>query len=148
MCIRDRSQGFIPWRLSYEPVDLSDILTEEEKANEKEPKKEEVLETVEKLIKDRIELATKASTVGYLWSSKSSEFRKVVGSMGSNIKKIREATGTLINVPKKNDKVSDIIYIRGTKEGVQKASEMITQKLKNWAVAFIKFNAKALSICR
>ncbi|SCV00213.1 LANO_0F05776g1_1 [Lachancea nothofagi CBS 11611] len=125
------SQGSIPWRLSYEPVDLSDILTPEEQANEKEPKKEEVLSAVQKLIEARIELAPKASFVGYLWAKNSQDFRKVVGSMGSNIKKIREATNTLITVPKKGDKVPDIIYIRGTKEGVEKAADLITKKLKN-----------------
>ncbi|SCV02651.1 LAME_0H03774g1_1 [Lachancea meyersii CBS 8951] len=127
----DEAQGSIPWRLSYEPVDLSDILTPEEQAAESQPKKEEVLVQVQKLIEARIELAPQASVVGYLWSKKPQDFRKVVGSMGSNIKKIREATGTLINVPKKGDKITDVIYIRGTKTGVEKAAEMITKKLKN-----------------
>ncbi|KAM3159914.1 hypothetical protein ACU8KH_06009 [Lachancea thermotolerans] len=127
----DESQAPIPWRLSYEPVDLSDILTEEERANDKQMSKDEVLEKVQKIIQQKIDLAPQASTVGYLWSRKPQDFRKVVGSLGSNIKRIREATNTVINVPKKNEKVNDIIYIRGTKEGVEKASELIKNKLKN-----------------
>ncbi|SCU89157.1 LAFA_0E16424g1_1 [Lachancea sp. 'fantastica'] len=127
----NEAQGSIPWRLSYEPVDLSDILTPEEQASEVQPKKEEVLAKVTDLIKARIELAPKACVVGYLWSKKSQHFRKVVGSMGSNIKKIREATETLINVPKKGDKVPDVIFIRGTEAGVTKAADLITKKLKN-----------------
>ncbi|CEP64175.1 Scp160p LALA0_S10e04126g [Lachancea lanzarotensis] len=127
----NEAQGSIPWRLSYEPVDLSDILTPEEQANENQPKKEDVLTKVRGLIEARINLAPKASVVGYVWSKNSQDFRKVVGSMGSNIKKIREATDTLINVPKKTDKVPDVIFIRGTEAGVTKAADLITKKLKN-----------------
>ncbi|SCW04426.1 LAFE_0H13256g1_1 [Lachancea fermentati] len=124
-----KDSEFIPWRLSYEPVDLSDILTEEEPKNE--PTKEEVLEKVKKLVQERIELAPKATTVGYVWSNKPQNFRKVVGPMGSNIKRIREATGALISVPKKDDKINDVIYIRGTKEGVEKAADLVIKRLKN-----------------
>ena len=45
--------------------------------------------------------------------------------MGSRVQNVRTNTGTIINIPRKNDKVNDIIYIRGTKEGVEKAGNMI-----------------------
>ncbi|SCU98322.1 LADA_0H12178g1_1 [Lachancea dasiensis] len=128
---KDKVEGTIPWRLSYEPVDLSDILSPEEQDKEPLPKKQDVLAQAQKLIEQRIELASRASTIGYLWSSKPQDFRKVVGPMGSHVKKIREASNTLISIPKKGDAVADIIFIRGTKEGVEKAADAITKTLKN-----------------
>ncbi|AAS50189.1 AAL177Wp [Eremothecium gossypii ATCC 10895] len=116
----------IPWRLTYEHVDLSDILGEEGKHA---MTKEQALEAAADQIKERIELAPKANCIGYLWCENVKKFNKVVGPGGSNIKQIRETTNTLINVPKKSDKVSDIIYVRGTKESVEKACKMICDAL-------------------
>lgn len=122
------SSAPIPWRLSYEPVDLSDILGEEAKKDE--PNKEEVLEKAAKLIKEKIELAPTANVVGYVWFKDPKKFNKIVGPGGSNIKKIRESTGTIINVPRKTDKVNDVVYIKGTREGVEKAGELVMAALK------------------
>ncbi|EDO14675.1 hypothetical protein Kpol_282p2 [Vanderwaltozyma polyspora DSM 70294] len=129
-------EGTIPWRLSYEPIDSTGLFDDEENKEEKKEEKdvkalkEEAIKKATKLIEDRIALAEKANFVAYIWSSDARKFNKIVGPGGSNVKKIRENTGTIINVPKRSDKVNDIIYVRGTKEGVEKAAESIVKSLK------------------
>lgn len=129
--------GEIPWRLSYEPIDLDELLGEEDKTKESKDeesdakKKQTAIDEAIKLIEERISMAPNANFVGYVWSSDPKKFNKIIGPGGSNIKKIREATGTVINVPKRSDKIDDVVYIKGTKEGVEKAGEMITKNLKN-----------------
>lgn len=127
--------GDIPWRLNYEPIDLSNILGEDEgtpkkkKEENSEAKKQEALSAVAKLIEERITMAPNATYAAFVWCSDPKKFNKIVGPGGSNVKKIREATGTIINVPRRSDKVNDIVYIRGTKEGVEKASKLISKSL-------------------
>lgn len=130
-------EGTIPWRLTYEPIDLSGILDDE--FEEKKPvekvdeaaKKQAALDTATKLIEERVQAASQSNFVGFVWAADTRKFNKIVGPGGSNVKKIRSSTGVLINVPRKNDTVNDIIYIRGTKEGVEKAAEMVIKSLKN-----------------
>lgn len=131
-------EGEIPWRLSYEPIDLDNILGEDEETKKEEKdkstddsKKQAALDEAIKLIEERVTLAPTATAVGYIWSADSKKFNKIVGPGGSNIKKIREATGTIINVPKKSDKINDVVYIRGTTEGVKKAGDLVLKALKN-----------------
>lgn len=132
-------EGQIPWRLIYEPVDLTNILGEEEtEEGEKEPVKQDpasskkaALDAAVKAIKERIALGPQANSVGYVWSSDPKKFNKIVGPGGSKIKVIREASGAIINVPKRSDKVNDIVYIRGTADAVNKAGESILKTLKN-----------------
>ncbi|QLG74797.1 hypothetical protein HG535_0H01240 [Zygotorulaspora mrakii] len=130
-------EGTIPWRLSYEPVNLDDLFedddakktkTESDPSNDSN-KKQSAIEKAVKIIEGRIALAPSANTVGYIWTANPKNFNKIVGPAGSNIKKLREATGTVINVPKKSDKINDTIVIKGTKEGVEKAADMITKQL-------------------
>ncbi|QLL33847.1 hypothetical protein HG536_0F01720 [Torulaspora globosa] len=127
--------GEISWRLSYEPVDLTAILGEGEEQKEdgkdEANKKQSAINKAVQLIEERIALAPQATSAGYIWSSDTKKFNKIVGPGGSNIKKIREASGTIINVPKRSDKVNDVVYIRGTSEGVKKAGELILKALKN-----------------
>ncbi|CCF55595.1 hypothetical protein KAFR_0A01570 [Kazachstania africana CBS 2517] len=132
-------EGNIPWRLTYEPIDISYILADDEETEAKEPKKntideakkKQALETATKIIEDRVSKAPAAKFVGYVWVSDVKRFNKIIGPGGSNIKQIREATGALINVPRKSDAPNDVVYIRGTKEGVEKAAEMVVKSLKN-----------------
>ncbi|CAI4043666.1 Scp160p SKDI_10G1350 [Saccharomyces kudriavzevii IFO 1802] len=128
-------EGDITMRLTYEPVDLSSILDDEEKEVEKETsvdsaKKEEALDTAVKLIEERIAKAPSATYAGYVWGADTRKFNMIVGPGGSNIKKIREAADVVINVPRKTDKVNDVVYIRGTKAGVEKAGEMVLKSLR------------------
>lgn len=128
-------EGEIPWRLTYEPVDLSAILGEGEESSENKKddaaKKESAINKAVQLIEERIALAPQVTSVGYIWSSDTKKFNKIIGPGGSNIKKIREASGTIINVPKRSDKINDVVYIRGTPEGVKKAGELVLKALKN-----------------
>ncbi|EJS43151.1 scp160p [Saccharomyces arboricola H-6] len=128
-------EGHITMRLTYEPVDLSSILEDEEKEVKKEAsddsaKKEEALNTAVKLIEERIAKAPSATYAGYVWGADTRRFNMIVGPGGSNIKKIREAADVVINVPRKSDKVNDVVYIRGTKAGVEKAGEMVLKSLR------------------
>ncbi|CAI6803383.1 ASN_HP2_G0027870.mRNA.1.CDS.1 [Saccharomyces cerevisiae] len=129
-------EGDITMRLTYEPIDLSSILSDgEEKEVTKDTsndsaKKEEALDTAVKLIKERIAKAPSATYAGYVWSADTRRFNMIVGPGGSNIKKIREAADVIINVPRKSDKVNDVVYIRGTKAGVEKAGEMVLKSLR------------------
>ncbi|GMM58196.1 Scp160 protein [Maudiozyma humilis] len=136
-------EGMIPWRLVYEPIDYDELLGEtlegegEEKAEKKakDPqaaaaKKQAALDKATKLIESRIALAKDATYVGYVWTTNFKHFNKIVGPGGSNIKRIRDETGTLINVPRKSDAVNDVVYIRGTQDGVTKAAETIVKALK------------------
>lgn len=127
----------ISWRLIYEDFDLDDLLSDEsskKNKNEKkavdEGKKQESVEKSIEAIEKRIELGGKANFAGYVWSSEPSKFNKIVGPGGSNIKKIRNSTGTIINVPRKNDKVNDVVYIKGTKESVESAVQQVLKSLK------------------
>ncbi|CCE64612.1 hypothetical protein TPHA_0I01060 [Tetrapisispora phaffii CBS 4417] len=130
-------EGTISWRLTYEPLD--DIIMfdgeEQEQTKPKETpeqkaeKKKEVIAKVTKIIEDRISAAPSANYAGYVWSANPRNFNKVVGPGGSNVKKIRNSTNTIISVPKRSDKVNNVIYVRGTKEDVTKATEIIVKTL-------------------
>lgn len=135
----DKEDGDIPWRLTYEPIDFSEVLSEDSdetkeatpKVEIDEAKKEETLNKVVKMIEDRVAKAASSTFAGYIWCADPRKFNKVVGPGGSNIKKIRDAADVIINVPRRSDKVNDVIYVRGTKEGVEKAEALILQALKH-----------------
>lgn len=132
----DEASEKIAWRLIYEDFDLDDLLGEDVEENKKsdkktdEAKKQESLAKAIDAIEKRISLANEATTVGYVWSSDPSKFNKIVGPGGSNIKKIRDATGVIINVPRKSDKVNDVVYIKGTKQAVEDAVQQVLKTLK------------------
>ncbi|CCK73542.1 Scp160p NDAI_0G05590 [Naumovozyma dairenensis CBS 421] len=133
----DGEEGEIPWRLTYEPIDFSEILTEDNELKADTPvkideaKKAETLDRVVKQIEDRIAKAATSTFVGYVWCADPRKFNKLVGPGGSNIKKIRDEADVVIDVPKRSDKVKDIVYVRGSKEGVEKAQELIIENMKN-----------------
>ncbi|KAL3241176.1 Scp160p RNJ42_03268 [Nakaseomyces bracarensis] len=132
--VADGQEGEITWRLTYEPIDFDSLLEEDSQNNKKveidEEKKKQTLSEVKQLIETRISEAPSATYAGYVWTSDASKLYKVVGLGGSNIKKTREDTNCIIHVPKKSDKVNDVIYIRGTKENVEKAGELVLKSLK------------------
>ncbi|CDO93497.1 unnamed protein product [Kluyveromyces dobzhanskii CBS 2104] len=118
----------IPWRLTYSPIDLSDVLGEDYKKDEES--REEVLEKASKLIEERISEAKAVNTEGFIWVKDPKKFNSIVGPNGRNIKEIRTATKTVIHVPRKNDKVNNVIYVKGSEEGVKKAAALISKKLE------------------
>lgn len=123
----------IQWRLTYDPVDFSALLEGKESTSVKfdEAKKQEALNKATKEIQDRIDAVSTATYAGYVWFSDFKRFNRIVGPGGSNVKKIRDETQCMINVPKRGDKINDIVYIRGSKESVEKAAELITQSYNN-----------------
>lgn len=133
--VANSEEGEITWRLTYEPIDFDSLLEEDADKKKKdveidEEKKKQTLAEVKQLIETRISEAPSATFAGYVWTSDASKLYKVVGLGGSNIKKIRDATNCIIHVPKKSDKVNDVIYVRGTKENVEKAGDLILKSLK------------------
>ncbi|OXB40335.1 hypothetical protein B1J92_M03223g [Nakaseomyces glabratus] len=126
--------GEIPWRLIYEPIDFDSILDEEngekKEASVDENKKQQLLKEAKEIIENRINDAPNATYSGYVWTSDPSKFFKVVGMGGSNVKKIRESTNCIVYVPKKSDKINNVIFIKGAKENVEKAGEAIIKSLK------------------
>ena len=54
----------------------------------------------------------------------------IIGKAGQRIGIIRHETGCTIDVPKRGDG-NDTIIIRGVKEGIEKAREMIVETVEN-----------------
>ncbi|XBW37512.1 hypothetical protein QEN19_003095 [Hanseniaspora menglaensis] len=115
----------IPWRLIYEPVDLSS-LGEEFKDEEKEKKpKEEILSDVSHAIEGRLELIKDNEPFfGFIDLKSPKAVAKVLGPNGSNVNKIRFETGCIIDVPKRNSE-KKILTIFGPQINVERALELI-----------------------
>lgn len=77
-----------------------------------------------------VALAEQQLFVGYLVLPDSSKFRLIIGPGGSQVEKIRHDTGCRITVPRSQD-VGEPIVIRGSKEGVEKAKEIILGLVRN-----------------
>ncbi|KAJ4371679.1 hypothetical protein N0V86_008232 [Didymella sp. IMI 355093] len=75
-------------------------------------------------LEDAIKAASKPSSTGYLILPDPRSYRLVVGSGGSTINQLRKETGTKIQVPRDQAK-DEAIEITGTREGCEKAREMI-----------------------
>ncbi|AMD19325.1 HBR424Wp [Eremothecium sinecaudum] len=120
----------IPWRLSYQELDLSDILGED-KTKKTETSKEKSLDAAVSLIKERIDIASKSTYVGYLWCEQQKNTNKAFPVAWGAVKQIGEATTTQIIIPDKSDQDKSTIYIRGTKDAVEQAGKMIISELKN-----------------
>lgn len=96
-------EGDIPWVLKGTPENV-------EKAKE--------------AIAKALEQAKKPSSTGYLILADPSTYRYVIGQGGSKVNAIRKQSGCQIQVPK--DQGSDeAIEITGTKEGCEKAKDLI-----------------------
>jgi polyribonucleotide nucleotidyltransferase len=54
----------------------------------------------------------------------------VIGKGGQRISVVREETGCTIDVPRRGDG-NDTIVIRGSKEGIKRAREMIVEAVEN-----------------
>lgn len=135
--IDESETGDIQFKLTYEPIDLSAILGEDETSLIKPENKDSIhdnkaqaLDKAIELLTSRVDAAKKAEFVGFVWCSDNKRLNKVVGPGGSNIKKIRSVTGAFVDVPRKTSPVNDIVYVRGSESGVNKAVEMISNSLK------------------
>lgn len=117
----------IPWRLTYSPIDLSDILGDEAKSTESD--KATALQKVSDLINQRLADAKEVNSEGFVWTQNPSKFRTVVGPNGSSLKEIRNQAKVVVQVPRKTDHINNVIYVKGSKAGVEKACDLITKKL-------------------
>ncbi|PWW72596.1 hypothetical protein C7212DRAFT_224523 [Tuber magnatum] len=77
-----------------------------------------------------VALAERQSSVGYLVLPGSSKLGLIIGPGGSQVEKIRRDTGCRITVPRSQD-VGEPIVMHGSKEGVEKAKEIILGLVKN-----------------
>jgi predicted PilT family ATPase len=74
--------------------------------------------------------ATQQGATGYLILPDPKTYRFVVGQGGSQINTIRKKTGCRIQVPKGQAK-GEAIEIKGTKEGLEQAKELILEAVRN-----------------
>ena len=99
------AKGSIPWILRGSPDNIAKAQT---------------------LIQKALENAKTPTATGYLVLSDPSTYRLVIGSGGSQINSIRKQTGCKINVPRSQEP-GQAIEITGTKEGVEKARDIILE---------------------
>lgn len=117
--------GSVPWKLIYEPIDLSSLGEEfgEEEKNKKT--KDEILAEAVKEIEERIEMAKEGNMYyGFINVKTGKKVAEVLGANGYNVNKIRYQTGCIIQLPKRNDE-KKIIAVYGPKTNVEKAIELI-----------------------
>ena len=74
--------------------------------------------------------AARQTTTGYLILPDPRTYRFVVGPGGAQVNAIREKTGTRVSVPKSQAQ-GEAIEIRGEKEGVERAKEMILDVVRD-----------------
>ncbi|TLD33241.1 hypothetical protein PspLS_00604 [Pyricularia sp. CBS 133598] len=84
---------------------------------------EENVEKAKKLLETALAQAKKPSATGYLTLSDPRTYRFVIGQGGSKVNQIRKQSGCTITVPKQGS--DDPIEVVGTKEGVEKAKDLI-----------------------
>ncbi|EDO16083.1 hypothetical protein Kpol_1016p25 [Vanderwaltozyma polyspora DSM 70294] len=126
----------IVWKLSYEPLDIDGLLDSDSSKNTEtsgSPAEERAkhIENAKSLIEERIASAPEAKYAGYIFCSDIKKFSRVIGPVGSRINKLRSESGCIISIPKKSDKINDVVFIRGTEDGVTKVSEVIMNILRN-----------------
>ncbi|KAI0894562.1 putative RNA binding effector protein Scp160 [Annulohypoxylon nitens] len=87
------------------------------------------IEKAKKAIAAALEQAQKNNTVGYLILPDPSTYRHVIGQGGSKVNSIRKQSGCKINVPRDQAR-DEAIEIQGSKEGCEKAKELILQAVR------------------
>jgi len=85
---------------------------------------------VEKALEKALANASKPSCTGYLTLADPKTYRFVIGPGGSSINSIRHKTGVQIQVPKQGSDM-DAIEIKGAKEGVLKAKDLVLEAVEN-----------------
>ncbi|KAI1388026.1 putative RNA binding effector protein Scp160 [Hypoxylon trugodes] len=89
----------------------------------------ENIEKAKKVITAALEQAQKNNTTGYLVLPDPSTYRHVIGQGGSKVNSIRKQSGCKINVPRDQAR-DEAIEILGSKEGCEKAKELILQAVR------------------
>ncbi|KAK1782218.1 hypothetical protein QBC45DRAFT_7764 [Copromyces sp. CBS 386.78] len=89
----------------------------------------ENIEKAKKIIENAIEQAKKEDAIGYLILPDPSTYRYVIGQGGAKVNQIRKQSGCKITVPRDQAK-GEAIEVVGTKEGVEKAKDLILAAVK------------------
>jgi rRNA processing protein Krr1/Pno1 len=92
----------------------------------------ENVEKAKKAIQAALEQGHKSDTTGYLVLPDPRMYRHIIGPSGSKVKSIRQQSGCRINVPRDQAR-DEAIEIIGTKEGVEKAKELILAAVREGA---------------
>ncbi|KAK3941678.1 vigilin 1 [Diplogelasinospora grovesii] len=90
----------------------------------------ENIEKAKKAIDTALEQAKKQNVTGYLILPDPKTHRHIIGQAGSKVNSIRKQSGCKITVPRDQNK-EEAIEIVGTKEGVEKAKELILQAVRD-----------------
>ena len=90
----------------------------------------ENIEKAKKTIQAALEQAPKNGATGYLVLSDPGNHRYIIGTGGSTIKTIRQKSGCKIDVPRQQES-GDTITITGSKEGVEKAKDLILAAVRD-----------------
>lgn len=102
-------EGEIPWVLRGSPEDV---------------------EKAKKAVDAALEQARKQTAIGYLILPDPKTYRYVIGQGGSKVNSIRKQSGCKITVPRDQAK-AEAIEVVGTKEGVEKAKELILAAVRD-----------------
>ncbi|KAK1755700.1 hypothetical protein QBC47DRAFT_401863 [Echria macrotheca] len=89
----------------------------------------ENVEKAKKAIESALEQAKNQNATGYLVLPDPKTYRYVIGQGGSKVNQIRKQSGCKITVPKDQAK-DEAIEVVGTKEGVEKAKDLILAAVK------------------
>ncbi|SPQ23207.1 a8852464-1541-4619-8e94-c6269f546201 [Thermothielavioides terrestris] len=89
----------------------------------------ENVEKAKKAIEAALEQASKNNTTGYLILPDPRTYRFVIGQGGSKVNAIRKQSGCRINVPRDQSQ-GEAIEIVGSRDGVEKAKELILAAVK------------------
>jgi rRNA processing protein Krr1/Pno1 len=102
----------------------------------------ESIEKIKQAIQVALAQAQKGSTTGYLGLPDPRTFRHVIGPNGSKVKSIRNQSGCRINVPTRGQD-DDAIEIIGSKEGVEKAKDLILAAVRDGSSSREGFNGRS-----
>lgn len=94
----------------------------------------ESLEKAKKAIEAALEQAKGLTATGYLILPDPKTYRYVIGQGGNKVNSIRKQTGCKITVPR-DQAVGEAIEVVGTKEGVEKAKNLILEAVKEGLTA-------------
>lgn len=90
----------------------------------------ENIEKAKKAIESALEQAKKQNATGYLVLPDPKTYRFVIGQGGSKVNSIRKQSGCKITVPRDQSQ-GDAIEVVGSKEGVEKAKELILAAVRD-----------------
>lgn len=90
----------------------------------------EAVQAAQAKLQKALEEAGKQDSIGFLILPDPRAYRHVVGPKGSEINRIRETTGTKIQVPRDQSK-GEAIEIVGSREGVEGARDIILEVVQN-----------------